>query len=122
MHPDDPPLEVFLGRARIMNSVDGFRRLVELVPSARNGICFCQGSFVEMGARIPETIYELGPHIRYVHFRDIRGTKENFTETFHDNGPTDMAAAVKGYQVIITMPKKMSGEKLNMMKALGTQI
>ena len=97
MHPDDPPLEVFLGRARIMNSVDGFRRLVELVPSPRNGICFCQGSFVEMGAAIPETIYELGSHIRYVHFRDIRGTKENFTETFHDNGPTDMAAAVKAY-------------------------
>ncbi|MBT6725098.1 MAG: TIM barrel protein [Planctomycetaceae bacterium] len=97
MHPDDPPLEVFLGRARIMNSVDGFRRLVGLVPSSRNGICFCQGSFVEMGASIPATIYELGPHIRYVHFRDIRGTKENFTETFHDNGPTDMAAAVKAY-------------------------
>ncbi|MEL0095672.1 MAG: mannonate dehydratase, partial [Planctomycetaceae bacterium] len=48
MHPDDPPLEVFMGRARIMNCVDGFRRLVELVPSPRNGICFCQGSFVEM--------------------------------------------------------------------------
>ena len=75
MHPDDPPLEVFLGRARIMNSVDGFRRLVELVPSSRNGICFCQGSFVEMEASISETIYDLGPHIHYVHFRDIRGTK-----------------------------------------------
>lgn len=97
MHPDDPPLEVFMGRARIMNCVEGFRRLVELVPSSRNGICFCQGSFVEMGAAIPESIYELGKHIRYVHFRDVRGTKENFTETFHDNGPTDMAAAVKAY-------------------------
>tara|TARA_Y100001934_G_scaffold127138_1_gene154432 strand:+ start:662 stop:1627 length:966 start_codon:yes stop_codon:yes gene_type:complete len=97
MHPDDPPLEFFMGRARIMNCVEGFKRLVELVPSQRNGICFCQGSFVEMGASIPAAIYELGPHIRYVHFRDIRGTKENFTETFHDNGPTDMAAAVKAY-------------------------
>ncbi len=97
MHPDDPPLEFFMGRARIMNCVEGFKRLVELVPSQRNGICFCQGSFVEMGASIPAAIYELGPHLRYVHFRDIRGTKENFTETFHDNGPTDMAAAVKAY-------------------------
>ena len=100
MHPDDPPLEFFMGRARIMNCVEGFKRLVELVPSQRNGICFCQGSFVEMGASIPAAIYELGPHIRYVHFRDIRGTKENFTETFHDNGPTDMAAAVKAYYEI----------------------
>jgi cystathionine beta-synthase len=33
-----------------------------------------------------------------------------------------MAAAIKGYKVIITMPLKMSGEKLNTMKALGAEI
>lgn len=33
-----------------------------------------------------------------------------------------MAAAIKGYKVIITMPLKMSGEKLNMMKGLGAEI
>jgi len=33
-----------------------------------------------------------------------------------------MAAAIKGYKVIITMPMKMSGEKLNMMKCLGAEI
>lgn len=33
-----------------------------------------------------------------------------------------MAAAIKGYKVIITMPMKMSGEKLNMMKGLGAEI
>jgi len=33
-----------------------------------------------------------------------------------------MAGAIKGYKVIITMPLKMSGEKLNMMKALGALI
>jgi ABC-type polysaccharide/polyol phosphate export permease len=33
-----------------------------------------------------------------VHFRDVRGTRECFTETFHDNGPTDMFAAMKAYQ------------------------
>ncbi|MCS5631252.1 MAG: mannonate dehydratase [Pirellulaceae bacterium] len=100
MHPDDPPLDSFLGRSRIMNSIAGFQRLVGLVDSHRNGICFCQGSFVEMGAAIPETIYLLGDHIRYVHFRDVRGTHDNFTETFHDNGPTDMAAAMRAYKEI----------------------
>ncbi|MEC7564455.1 MAG: mannonate dehydratase [Planctomycetota bacterium] len=100
MHPDDPPLESFMGRSRIMNQVAGFQRLVELVPSPRNGICFCQGSFVEMGAPIPETIYLLGEHIRYVHFRDVRGTHDHFTETFHDNGPTNMVAAMRAYQEI----------------------
>lgn len=33
-----------------------------------------------------------------------------------------LAAAIKGYKVLITLPEKMSGEKVNMMKALGAQI
>lgn len=100
MHPDDPPLDEFLGKARIMNSVESFERLVQLVPSPRNAICFCQGTFAEMGVDIPAAIRRLGPHIRYVHFRDIRGTRDAFTETFHDNGQTDMAAAMRAYRDI----------------------
>jgi mannonate dehydratase len=95
MHPDDPPLAEFQGKSRIMNSVSGFERLVSLVPSPRNAICFCQGTFVEMGVDIPRTIRRLGSHIQYVHFRDVEGTADSFVETFHDNGPTNMAAAVR---------------------------
>ncbi len=95
MHPDDPPLSEFLGKARIMNSVENFERLVSLVPSPRNAICFCQGTFATMGIDIPRTIRRLGHHIQYVHFRDAKGTAEEFAETFHDNGPTDMAAAIR---------------------------
>jgi mannonate dehydratase len=33
----------------------------------------------------------------FVHFRDVRGTKERFRETFHDNGPTDMVRMLQIY-------------------------
>ena len=100
MHPDDPPLGEFRGNARIMNSVEGFERLVRIFPSDSNAICFCQGSFAEIGVDIPTTIRRLGDHIAYVHFRDVRGSSESFTETFHDNGPTDMVAAMRAYREV----------------------
>jgi mannonate dehydratase len=100
MHPDDPPLGEFQGRARIMNSVAAFERLVSLVPSPRNAICFCQGTFATLGVDIPATIRRLGKHIQYVHFRDAHGTAESFVETFHDCGPTNMAEAIRAYREI----------------------
>ena len=36
--------------------------------------------------------------IFFVHFRDIAGTKACFHETFHDNGQTDMARAIRCYR------------------------
>lgn len=100
MHPDDPPLPSLLGKPRIMHSVENFERLMTLVPSPLNTICFCQGSFATMNVDIPATIRRLGRHISYVHFRDVNGTPESFAETFHDNGPTDMAAAMRAYREI----------------------
>ncbi len=100
MHPDDPPLSSLLGKPRIMYNVEAFERLMKLAPSPSNAICFCQGSFATMNVDIPATICKFGSHIRYVHFRDVAGTPESFTETFHDNGPTDMAAAMRAYREI----------------------
>ena len=100
MHTDDPPLPSFAGKARIMNSVENFERLMAIAPGRSSAICFCQGTFAAMGVDIPSTIRRLGSHIRYVHFRDVRGTAESFAETFHDNGPTDMVAAMAAYREI----------------------
>jgi mannonate dehydratase len=100
MHPDDPPLPTLLGNDRIMHCVEGFERLVALAPSPSNKIAFCQGSFAEMGVDVPATIRQLGPHIAYVHFRDVIGTADCFTESWQDTGQTDMAAAMRAYRDI----------------------
>jgi len=100
MHPDDPPLPALLGNERIMHNLDGFERLVNLVPSPSNAIAFCQGTFSEMGIDVPAAIRQLGGHIAYVHFRDVIGTAECFTETWQDTGQTDMAEAMRAYREV----------------------
>ncbi|MEK0425154.1 MAG: Mannonate dehydratase [Planctomycetota bacterium] len=100
MHPDDPPLASLLGKPRIMHNIDCFDELLRRYSSKSNAICFCQGTFATMGCDIPETIKHFGSKIQYVHFRDVRGTPEAFAETFHDNGPTDMAQAMRALREI----------------------
>lgn len=100
MHPDDPPLASLLEKPRIMHSVECFDRLLQRYDSPCNAICFCQGTFATMGCDIPSTIHRFGSRIRYVHFRDVRGTPEAFEETFHDNGPTDMVAAMRALREV----------------------
>jgi mannonate dehydratase len=102
MHPDDPPLSPLGGIGRIMSSVAGFERLLEISDSPVNGITFCQGNFRLMTDDLPATIRELGAtgKIFFVHFRDVEGTAENFVETWHDAGPTDMLACIEAYRDI----------------------
>lgn len=99
LHPDDPPIDSIRGISRIMTSVDAFKRLIEIYPSPSNGLTFCQGTFATMGEDIPSAIRYFGKRdkIFFVHFRDIKGDKWNFAETFHDNGMTDMYEAMKAY-------------------------
>jgi mannonate dehydratase len=99
LHPDDPPVPMLGNNARILTSAANYRKIMDMVPSQMNGITFCQGNFKLMG----EDIYALAEEwckakkIFFVHFRDVEGTKEKFHETFHDNGPTDMARMMKIY-------------------------
>ena len=102
LHPDDPPIPSIGGVARIMCSPEAFKRAIEIVPSDYNGLLFCQGCFSEMGCDVIEAIrYFGGRHkIFHVHFRNIRGTAEDFAETFMDNGQVDMLEAMKAYHEV----------------------
>jgi mannonate dehydratase len=90
MHPDDPPLSPLCGLERIMGSSESFDRLLAISPSPVNAITFCIGCFAEMGADITGLIDRYRDRIPYVHVRDIRGTAEDFIETFPDDGQTDL--------------------------------
>lgn len=99
MHPDDPQVDSLRGIARIMNTVDAFKRLLNIYPSLSNGITMCQGNFALMGDDIPKLIEYFGKRkkIHFVHFRNVRGGKFAFEETFHDEGIIDMYASMKAY-------------------------
>jgi len=74
--------------------------VLELVPSERNGNTLCQGNFALMTDDLPAVIRDFGRAgaIKFVHFRDVRGTPAHFVETFHDNGPTDMLECLRAYR------------------------
>lgn len=100
MHPDDPPIAHLNGQDRILSTPEAFERLVKLVDSPANGICFCQGSFASHANdyNIPELIRRLSPHIVFAHFRDVIGAVPEFRETFHDTGKTNMAECLRAYK------------------------
>ncbi|MFB6101524.1 MAG: mannonate dehydratase [Haloplanus sp.] len=98
LHPDDPPRDSIRGVPRVANSVDQYERILSAVDSEYNGLTFCQGNFAAMGVDIPSTIRRFGDRINFVHFRDVEGDADRFVETWHDNGPTDMHAAMSAYE------------------------
>jgi mannonate dehydratase len=55
-----------------------------------------------MGEDVPEAIRYFGKRrrINFVHFRDVRGTAPKFAETFHDDGQTDMLAALRALKEV----------------------
>lgn len=102
MHPDDPPVDAIRGVPRIMTSVAAFKRMVDIYPSPNNGITW-DGTFGEMGDEgkpedLPAAIEYFGKKnvITFVHFRNVRGYRQHFHETFIDNGQMDMAKLMQG--------------------------
>ncbi len=99
LHPDDPPVSPLRGIARVLISAKSFQRVLDMAHSPVNGIAFCQANFKLMGEDIEALARRwcAQKKIFFVHFRDEEGTRERFRETFHDNGPTDMAHVLQVY-------------------------
>lgn len=99
LHPNDPPAPISRGSGQIMGSVEGWKRLVAIVPSPHNGITFDCGVTREMGHDPVEVCRYFGSRdcINHVHFRNVRTRvpREKYTEVFLDEGEVNMFAVMK---------------------------
>ena len=99
LHPNDPPSPMSRGSHQIMGTVEGWKRLIDIVPSKSNGITFDCGVTREMGHDPVEVCRYMGTRdrINHVHFRNVTVDKpyEKYAEVFIDEGYNNMFAVMK---------------------------
>ncbi len=107
-HPHDPgvPPEGYQGVDRVLGTVDGLKKFINIHQSPYHGLNFCQGTVSEMlldpGKEIYDVIRFFGTRnkIFNVHFRNIRGHRDDFIEVFPDEGDIDFVRAIQVYKEV----------------------
>src|SRR5438045_1850130 len=106
-HPHDPYTPPgWRGVTRVLGTVEGLKRFVSMHDSPYHGLNFCQGTVAVM---LDDPVHEIFDVIRWfgergklfnVHFRNVRGRRLDFMETFPDEGDMDMARSLATYREV----------------------
>jgi mannonate dehydratase len=108
-HQHDPAMPHdtgYRGINRVLGTVEGVKKFIDIIDSPYHGLNFCQGTCAEMlknpGKEILDVIRYFGQRkkIFMVHFRNIRGSFLNFDEVYIDEGDVDMWQAMKVYKEV----------------------
>ncbi len=91
MHPDDPPVSVIDGVARIFTSIESLQKAIDFADSDYFGLNLCLGCISEMpggGNAVRDAISRFVKQgkVFYVHFRGVQGCIPHFKECFIDEG------------------------------------
>lgn len=107
-HPNDSPVppEGYQGIVAVLGTVEGLKKFITIKESPYHGLNFCQGTISEMLQDPGKEIYDI---IRYfgtrkkifnVHFRNIKGRRDDFSEVAPDEGDVDMFKAIQTYKEV----------------------
>jgi mannonate dehydratase len=102
-HPHDPgvPPEGYRGVDRVLGTTGGLKKFAAMHESPYHGLNLCLGTTAEM---LQDPKREIHDVIRYfgerrkifnIHFRNIRGKRDDFMEVWPDEGDMNMAEVVR---------------------------
>ncbi len=107
LHPDDPPLAMMNGVAKLFVHYDGHRKAEEIAAGSKNwGLRLCTGTWSEGGAGMGKDLFgmirDFGGRgkIFDVDFRNVSGVMPHFVETFLDDGDVDMYRVLRALREV----------------------
>jgi mannonate dehydratase len=107
LHPDDPPLAMMNGVAKLFVHYDGYKRAEEIAAGSKAwGVRLCIGTWSEggdkMGKNAIEMIRDFGGRGKLwdIDFRNVTSPLPHFVETFPDEGYVDMYQVMKALREV----------------------